>query len=105
MKIVEIIKEGDALAGKAFTWIRDGGEHVIVEVETEVGKWLAKVHSSHVKDRPDIQGANTVTSDALLASESVNVEDGLEAKTEAPETAQTTPPENIQAQTPTVEGQ
>lgn len=68
MKVITIIKEGDALVGKAFEWVKTEGEHVIVAIETEEGKLFAKFHGNHGKSENDDTPIHKATKAEVNAS-------------------------------------
>lgn len=47
--LVQVVKTGDSLFGKAFTFLKEVGEHVLVEIETEGGKIERVFHKDHVQ--------------------------------------------------------
>lgn len=46
--LIKVVKEGDSLFGKAFKWLKDEGDYVLLEIETEVGKVEKWFHREHV---------------------------------------------------------
>lgn len=47
--LVQVIAEGDSLFGKAFTFLKQLGEHFLVEIETDLGKIERVFHKDHVQ--------------------------------------------------------
>lgn len=48
-KIVQVVAEGDSLFGKFVHFVEEVGEHVVVDIETEVGKIRRFIHKDAVK--------------------------------------------------------
>ncbi len=49
-KLIQVVAEGDSLFGKAFKFIEQIGEHILVDIKTDVGVIQRVFHKDHVQE-------------------------------------------------------
>lgn len=85
--LVQIIKEGDSLFGKAFSFVKTEGEHLLVEIKSEGQVLFRWLHHSDVQPI-----ANNNPSVATVADVHASTAAVVAKPTGSPATAPATPP-------------